>query len=185
MPCAALTGFVVFLCSPKCHPLMWLLSLHHHRDAAATALRSFGDWYRTISRPASRSGLNFFMSIVSTSVFTVGFSGGGRYERCCVSGKVGRFNTSWQGDGKRMPRKFPIDTAGFSFSASIFCSKNPQFDASVPQGFLKSDFLGQMATNYSELLPLGGNCTKILVWHTQNANPCRGFKPALYDELQA
>jgi hypothetical protein len=40
---------------------------------------------------------------------------------------------------------FPLTRPGLPFQNSNFLFKNPQFDASVLQGFLESDFLGLMS----------------------------------------
>jgi galactosylgalactosylxylosylprotein 3-beta-glucuronosyltransferase 3 len=135
------------------------------RRVGAEGVIYFGDDDNTFSTQL----FSELMYTASTSVLAVGFSGGGQYERCYVSnttGKVSGFHILWRGH-EGMPRKYPIDMAGFAFSTSVLVSKNPRFHTSTPQSYMETDFVEQLVSNASELQPLGGNCTKILVWHTQ------------------
>ena len=98
------------------------------------------------------------------SVFNVGFKGG-----CVVNattGKVSHFvdNSNWEAGRKR---KFQADMAGFAFHSNLVLQRKPRFRFDWPKGYLETGFLEQIVESVADMEPLGDNCTKTYVWHTQ------------------
>ncbi|XP_057305072.1 galactosylgalactosylxylosylprotein 3-beta-glucuronosyltransferase 3-like [Hydractinia symbiolongicarpus] len=102
------------------------------------------------------------------SMWPVALVGGLRWEGpICKDGKVVKFFTAW------MPsRQFPVDMAAFAINLKILFN-NPKslINPEVKRGWLESDFLQQLKINVGDVEAKANDCTRILVWHTQTAEP--------------
>ena len=139
-------------------------------------------WLRKNVQKASANGVVYFIDDDNTydlelfeqmrwtkkvSIWPVGLVGGLKWEGpVCENGKVIKFWTAWD-----FTRPFPIDMAGFAINIKLLLD-NPSvvIDINAPQGHLESSLLRLLVTK-DELEPLADNCKKILVWHTQTADP--------------
>jgi galactosylgalactosylxylosylprotein 3-beta-glucuronosyltransferase 3 len=114
-----------------------------------------------------------FPELLSTqfvSVGAVGLPSPSNYERCHVNqttGKVDRLLSGWSVQERR---PFGIDMAGFAFSTSLLGDPDQLFSRDSEKGFLEHDFLKRLVDGQLHRLePLGGNCTRVLVWHVRTS----------------
>ena len=126
--------------------------------------------------------VRIFPELIRTKVVSVGAVGlpsPSNYERCHVNqldGKVDRLLSGWSVQARR---PFGIDMAGFAFSTSLLADPKIAFAKDSEKGFLEHDFLKRLVDgNLDRLEPIGGNCTRILVWHVRTSvgTPDRLYK---------
>ncbi len=68
-------------------------------------------------------------------------------------------------------RKFPLDMGGFAINLKLFLQdKTINFAPEEKRGFLEDQFIRSLGVSFEDFEPKG-NCSDILVWHTQTKKP--------------
>lgn len=150
-------------------------------DLISTTLRKEGVVYFMDDDNAYH--VQLFSELLQTtrrvSVGAVALPSPSLYERCHVNATTGKVDALLSGWSVQPRRPFGIDMAGFGFTTSILAQRQPRFLMDSEKGFLEHDFLIQATDggDFSEMDPMGGNCTKFLAWHVRTSV---GMEPRQY-----
>lgn len=107
-------------------------------------------------------------STLIVSIWPVALVGGLPWEGpVCKDGKVTHFYTSWE-----KSRQFPVDMAAFAINLELFFKyPHAKINPESKRGYLETDFLQSLHVTLDDLEAKAKDCTKILIWHTQTADP--------------
>lgn len=74
------------------------------------------------------------------------------------------FYDSWPAE-----RQWPVDMAGFAVNLD-YLANSPNATMPYRAGYEEDEFLQSIGLQLDDIEPRAGNCTEVLVWHTQTKN---------------